>query len=86
MVDAFAATLQGMGVKKGDRVAIHLPNCTQFPIACYGAMAIGAIVVPCNAMYVARELSFQLKDSGARTIITLTRFIIWSRKFRRKPK
>ncbi len=74
MVDAFAAVLQGMGVKKGDRVAIHLPNCTQFPIACYGAMAIGAIVVPCNAMYVARELAFQLKDSGASTIITLTRF------------
>ncbi|NLA26304.1 MAG: long-chain fatty acid--CoA ligase [Firmicutes bacterium] len=74
MVDAFAVALQGLGVKKGDRVAIHLPNSTQFPIACYGAMAIGAIVVPCNAMYVARELAFQLKDSGAGTIITMTRF------------
>lgn len=74
MVDAFAFALQRLGVKKGDRLAIHLPNCTQFPIACYGAMAIGAIVVPCNAMYVARELAFQLKDSGANTIITMTRF------------
>lgn len=74
MVDAFAAALQGLGVGKGDRVAIHLPNCTQFPIAYYGALAVGAIVVPCNAMYVARELAFQLQDSGARTIVTLTRF------------
>lgn len=74
MVDAFAVALQELGVKKDDRVALHLPNCTQFPIACYGAMAIGAIVVPCNAMYVARELAYQLKDSGATTIVTLTRF------------
>ena len=73
-VDAFAAALQGLGVKKGDRVAIHLPNCIQFPIAYYGALAIGAIVVPCNPMYVARELSYQLNDSGAETIVTMTRF------------
>ncbi|NLA05486.1 MAG: long-chain fatty acid--CoA ligase [Firmicutes bacterium] len=73
-IDAFAAALQGLGVKKGDRVAIHLPNCTQFPIASYAAHAIGAIVVPCNPMYVARELAYQLNDSGAETIITMTRF------------
>lgn len=73
-VDAFAAALQGQGIKKGDRVAIHLPNCIQFPIAFYAAHAIGAIVVPCNPMYVARELSYQLNDSGADTIITMTRF------------
>ena len=74
LVDAFAAALEGLGIKKGDRVAIHLPNCIQFPIAFYAAHAIGAIVVPCNPMYVARELSYQLNDSGAETIITLTRF------------
>ena len=73
-IDAFAASLEGLGVKKGDRVAIHLPNCTQFPIAFFGILAIGAIVVPCNPMYVARELSYQLKDSGAETIVTMTRF------------
>ena len=73
-IDAFAAALQGLGIKKGDRVAIHLPNSIQFPIAFYGAHAIGAIVVPCNPMYVARELSYQLKDSGAETIVTMTRF------------
>lgn len=74
MVDCFAAALEGLGTKKGDRVAIHLPNCPQFPIAFYGALSIGAIVVPCNPMYVARELSYQLNDSGAETIVTMPRF------------
>ena len=73
-VDAFAAALEGLGIKKGDRVAIHLPNSTQFPIAYYAAHAIGAVVVPCNPMYVARELTYQLNDSGAETIVTMTRF------------
>jgi long-chain acyl-CoA synthetase len=73
-VESFAAALTGLGVKKGDRVAIHLPNSTQFPIAYFAALAIGAVVVPCNPLYVAREMEYQLKDSGAETIITLTRF------------
>ncbi|MDW7740309.1 MAG: long-chain fatty acid--CoA ligase [Bacillota bacterium] len=73
-VDALASALAEMGVKKGDRVAIHLPNSTQFPIAYFAALALGAIVVPCNPLYVAREMEYQLKDSGAETIITLTRF------------
>ena len=70
----FAAALESLGVKKGDRVAIHLPNCTQFPIAFYGVLALGAVAVPCNPMYVARELIYQLNDSQTETIITLTRF------------
>ena len=74
MVDAFATALTGLGVKKGDRVAIHLPNCTQFPVVFYGALSIGAIAVPCNLMYVARELIYQLNDSGATTIVTMSRF------------
>ena len=74
LIDAFAAALEGLGIKKGDRVAIHLPNCSQFPIVYYGALAIGAVVVPCNPMYVARELSHQLNNSGSTTIITMTRF------------
>ncbi len=73
-IDALAAALAELGVKKGDRVAIHLPNCTQFPIAFFAVHAIGAVVVPCNPLYVAREMEYQLKDSGAETIITLTRF------------
>ena len=72
--ESLAAALTDLGVKKGDRVAIHLPNCTQFPIAYFAALSLGAIVVPCNPLYVAREMEYQLKDSGAETIITLTRF------------
>lgn len=73
-VNSMASALAELGVKKGDRVAIHLPNSTQFPIAFFAAHALGAIVVPCNPLYVAREMEYQLKDSGAETIITLTRF------------
>ncbi len=71
---SLAAALSDLGVKKGDRVAIHLPNSTQFPIAYFAALSIGAVVVPFNPLYVAREMEYQLKDSGAETIITLTRF------------
>ncbi len=73
-VEKLAAALEGLGVKKGDRVAIHLPNCPQFPIAFYAALSLGAIAVPCNPMYVARELTHQLNDSETETIITLTSF------------
>jgi long-chain acyl-CoA synthetase len=73
-VESMACALADLGVKKGDRVAIHLPNSTQFPIAFFAALAVGAVVVPCNPLYVAREMEYQLKDSGAETIITMTRF------------
>jgi long-chain acyl-CoA synthetase len=71
-VDRFAAALQGLGVKKGDRVAVHLLNCPQFPIAYYAVLRIGGIVVPCNPVYTAREMRHQLKDSGAEVMVTLS--------------
>ncbi len=72
-VDRFAAALQQrFGVKKGDRVAVHLPNCPQFPIAYYAILRIGGIVVPCNPVYTAREMTHQINDSGAEIIITLS--------------
>jgi len=71
-VDRFAAALQGLGVKKGDRVAIHLLNIPQFPIAYYAVLRIGGIVVPCNPIYTAREMRHQLQDSGAEIIVTLS--------------
>jgi long-chain acyl-CoA synthetase len=74
LVDRMAAALQGLGVKKGDRVAIHLPNCPQFVISYYGALRAGAIVVPCNPVYVAREMEHQINDSGAEVVITLSSF------------
>jgi len=73
-VEGLACALAGLGIKKGDRVAIHLPNSTQFPITFYAILALGAIVVPCNPLYVAREMEYQLNNSEAETIITLSRF------------
>jgi long-chain acyl-CoA synthetase len=70
----FAAGLQRLGVRKGDRVALLLPNCPQFLIAFWGALEAGAVVVPTNPLYTPRELEQQLADSGAATIVTLSRF------------
>src|SRR3989442_3337999 len=66
--------LRTMGVKKGDRVAIHLPNTPQFVVAFFGALRAGATVVPCNPLYAAPELHHQLADSGAVMLVTMSRF------------
>ncbi|HEY72059.1 MAG: long-chain fatty acid--CoA ligase [Chloroflexi bacterium] len=71
-VDRFAAALQELGVKKGDRVAVHLLNMPQFPIAYNAILRVGGIVVPCNPIYTAREMKHQVSDSGAKVIITLS--------------
>ncbi|MCZ8514712.1 long-chain fatty acid--CoA ligase [Paenibacillus filicis] len=67
----FARSLQGLGVRQGNRVAVMLPNCPQTLIAYFGTLLMGGIVVMTNPMYTPRELEYQLKDSGARTIVTL---------------
>ncbi len=72
LTQRFAAALQELGVQKGDRVAVHLLNCPQFVIAYYATLMVGGIVVPCNPQYVARELRHQIKDSGAKVVITLS--------------
>ena len=66
-----AAALAALGVKKGDRVAIMLPNCPQAVIAYYGVLKAGGVVVEFNPLYVEREIEYQLKDSGARVMIAL---------------
>ena len=71
LVDQFAAVLHRLGVGKGDRVAIILPNLPQYPIAHYAIMRLGAIIVPTNPLYVERELKYQLNDSGAKAVIVL---------------
>ena len=71
MVDRFAAALQDLGVKKGDRVGIQLPNIPQFVIAFYGALRAGAICVACSPLYKARELEHQLNDAGAETLVVM---------------
>jgi long-chain acyl-CoA synthetase len=71
----FSAYLQQvLKIKKGDRIAIMLPNILQYPIAMFGALRAGAIVVNVNPLYTADELIHQLNDSGANTIITVTNF------------
>ena len=73
-VNRFANALLKLNVKKGDRVAIMLPNLPQCVIAYYGALKVGAVVVMTNPLYVERELLVQLADSGAETMITLDIF------------
>jgi long-chain acyl-CoA synthetase len=71
---AFAAALWSLGVRKGDRVAILLPNCPQFLVAEFGAWKVGAIVVCVNPTYTEREIEQALGTTRAETIVTLTPF------------
>ncbi|WP_336059163.1 long-chain-fatty-acid--CoA ligase [Peribacillus frigoritolerans] len=71
LVKKCARLLADEGIGKGDRVAIMLPNCPQYPIGFFGTLLNGAIVVQINPMYKANELMYVLKDSGARHIIVL---------------
>ena len=70
----FAAALQKLGIKKGDRVALALPNVPQYVIAFFGILKAGAVVVPTNPLYTGREMQHQLADSGARILIMLDDF------------
>jgi long-chain acyl-CoA synthetase len=72
LTDRLAAGLQNMGVQKGDRVVIMLPNSPQFVMAAYATWRIGATVVCCNPLYVAREVEHLVKDSGAETIVVMS--------------
>lgn len=67
----FAGYLQSLGLEKGDRVAIMLPNSPQSVISYYGILFAGGVVVQTNPLYVERELEYQMKDSGAKILITL---------------
>ena len=71
---AFAAWLQREGFRKGDRMAIMLPNTLQYPIAMFGALRAGLTVVNTNPLYTAPELEYQLSDSGATVILVLENF------------
>jgi long-chain acyl-CoA synthetase len=71
---ALAAYLQSLGLEKGDRVAIMLPNVPQYPVAVAAILRAGYVVVNVNPLYTPRELEHQLKDSGAKAIIILENF------------
>ncbi|MGB3260193.1 long-chain-fatty-acid--CoA ligase [Paenisporosarcina sp.] len=67
----FANYLGSLGIQKGDRVAIMLPNCPQNVIGYYGILYAGGIVVQTNPLYTEREIAYQMKDSGAKAILSL---------------
>lgn len=72
LVNRFACGLQSLGLRKGDRVGLFLPNTPQFVLAFYAVLKAGGVVVAMNPQYKHRELEFQLADSGARFLIALT--------------
>lgn len=71
---AFAAYLQGLGLAKGDRVAIMMPNVPQYPVAVAAILRAGFVVVNVNPLYTPRELEHQLKDSGSKVIVIIENF------------
>jgi long-chain acyl-CoA synthetase len=70
----FGAWLQGIGCKKGTRVALMMPNILQYPVCLFGTLRAGCTVVNVNPLYTARELEHQLKDSGAEVIVAVENF------------
>ncbi len=70
----FAAYLQGLGLAKGDRVALMMPNVPQYPVAVAAVLRAGLVVVNVNPLYTPRELEHQLKDSGAKAIVIIENF------------
>ncbi|MBK9572582.1 MAG: long-chain-fatty-acid--CoA ligase [Rhodoferax sp.] len=72
--EAFGVYLQGLGLVKGDRVAVMMPNVLQYPIAVAGILRAGLVLVNVNPLYTPRELEHQLKDSGAKAIVILENF------------
>jgi long-chain acyl-CoA synthetase len=72
--DACAAAFASLGITRGDRVALLLPNCPQFLVAELGAWKIGAVVAPLNPLYAEAEIELALRESGATAIVVLTRY------------
>ena len=70
----FAGWLQAQGFAPGTRVALMMPNLLQYPIALFGILRAGCVVVNCNPLYTPRELEYQLQDSGAEAIVVLENF------------
>ena len=74
-VDRLASALYSLGIKKGDRVAVILPNLPLYPIVHFAVLKLGGILVPTNPLYVERELEYQLTDSGAETVVVLDQLV-----------
>ena len=70
----FARALLNLGVKKGEVVALWLPNCPHFSISYFASLSLGATLTAISPLFVAREMSYQIKDSGAKYLILIDRF------------
>lgn len=73
--DRFAVSVQGLGIQKGDRVGLLLPNSPQFVIAYYGLLKAGAVIVPLNPLNTSHELTFHFQDANVETVITIPLFL-----------
>src|SRR5436309_10585638 len=82
LANRFAIGLLRLGIKQGDRVAIALPNIPQFPIAFYGALRAGAVVVPTNPLYTEPEMRHQLADAQVKALVMLDSFYPVVRKIK----
>ncbi len=82
----FAAYLQDSGLKRGDAVAIMMPNLLQYPVAMFGILRAGMVVVNVNPLYTARELKHQLNDANAKAIIIVENFACTLEKVREETK
>jgi long-chain acyl-CoA synthetase len=80
LAEKFAAYLQHIGLQKGDKIAIMLPNTLQYPVVLFGALMAGLTVINTNPLYTAPEVAHHLKDSGAKGIIILENFALTLQK------
>ena len=71
---AFAAYLQGLGLKQGDRIALMMPNILQYPVALFGALRAGLIIVNTNPLYTAREMEHQFNDAEVKAVVIAENF------------
>jgi long-chain acyl-CoA synthetase len=74
LTDRVAAALAGMGVKKGDRIGIFMPNTPQFVIAYFGVLKAGGVVVATNPLYSAREIEYQVNDAGIEIMLVMSNY------------
>ncbi|HBB53072.1 MAG TPA: long-chain-fatty-acid--CoA ligase [Legionellales bacterium] len=80
LAERFAAYLQHIGLQKGDKIAIMLPNTLQYPVVLFGSLMAGLSIINTNPLYTAPEVSHQLKDSGAKAIVILENFSLTLQK------
>ena len=82
-VQQCSRVLHSIGIARGDRIALFLPNSPHFIIVYYAALRLGAVIVPTNPLYSEKELEFQIKDSGAETLVTLD--VLWPKVYKVQP-